>query len=151
MFFIKTKDNKILKLDERYAFKSNFLKDLVESIKIEEPINILIDYDTFSKVYAFMLKDSHTLKNGYNPLEIHFSAENMAFMASMTAEDIIKITSAANYLNYPFLMELGCKFISNELSTNSKSELAEIVKGTRKLEHNPLVRQDFELFEDENA
>ena len=101
-------------------------------------------------VYDFMKKDSHHLKKGYNPLEIHFSMENIAYFQEYTPEDLLKISNAANYLEYYYLLELTCKIFANELLENGKSELSKMIKGPKKVtkEQAAKINEEYEWFED---
>lgn len=119
MFKISTLDGHLVELEEQYSSKSNLLQNLMEYSNIDSPVKLLIDRKTLLLVYNFMQKDMHVLKKGYNPLEIHFSYEMLHFFDSCTPQELLDVCNSANYLEYPFLLELCCKILANELSDSS--------------------------------
>lgn len=150
MLKLRTTDGAIVELEEQYATKSCLLKNILETVGCSEPVDILVDSETLLQIRAFMACDNHVLRKDYNPLEIYFSQENLTFFDGLSPEQVIGICNAANYLEYLFLLELCCKLIANDLTENSKSEMSEIVKGTRKLddEASKRVQQEFEWFDE---
>ncbi|KAI5171446.1 S-phase kinase-associated protein 1 [Pancytospora epiphaga] len=147
---LETSDNIIVEVEECVAVKSNLLRNLIDTVGVCGPIPLLVDYITLKKVHSFMIEDNHVLPKDYNPLEIFFSNENLLFFEGMSSEEILNLCNAANYLEYPFLLELCCKRIANELADNSKSELAKIVKGEKKLDEATAceMRKEFEWLDD---
>ncbi|KAI5154679.1 hypothetical protein ENBRE01_3440, partial [Enteropsectra breve] len=77
--------------------------------------------------------DNHVLDKDYNPLEIHFPYEMIMHFEDLSASQLLGVCNAANYLNYPYLLELCCKIIANEISDNPNSELLDYVRGTKKV------------------
>lgn len=112
-----------MELEEHFAFKSYLLRSIKEcpnKIGIDDPVEVLVDKSTMSAIYSFMQQDNHILKKDYNPLEIHFSSEMLHYFDHFCIDEILSICNGANYLEYPFLLELCCKVLANELATNSK-------------------------------
>lgn len=134
MVKLQTSDGHLIEIEHEYAVKSLLLKNLLKYTKVIEPIKINVELKTMDLVYYFMMTDKHELRENYSPLEIYFPKEYFQFFDGISAENIIKTSNAANYLEYNFLLELCCKIISNELASNAKSELAELVRGKEKIE-----------------
>lgn len=150
MIELKTKDGVIIEIEEQYAVKSKLLKNILERTKNTAPIEILVDSETMTSVYSFMTHDNHILQQDYNPLEIYFSNENLTFFDDLSSDKMLKVCNAANYLEYCFLLELCCKIIANELSENSRSELAEIIKGTDRVDNEAVgkLKKEYEWFDE---
>lgn len=150
MIRLQTTDGAVVEVEEKHAMKSVLLRNIMETTGIAGCIPLLVDAETAAQVRAFMETDNHVLEKDYNPLEIYFSSENLSFFDGLSAERLLKVCNAANYLEYPFLLELCCKLIANELSDNSRSELSEMVKGTRRYDEVAVkdIRQEFEWFDD---
>ena len=150
MVQLRTTDGILIELEERHARKCVFLSNALEITPHSAPIDLLIDSDTLRRVAAFMEVDNHMLKPGYNPLEIYFSNEILLFFDGLSADDMLKLCNAANYLEYFFLLELCCKLISNELAENTRGELAETIKGKERLETDAVdrIQKEFEWFDE---
>lgn len=148
MFTVKTSDGHIMELEEHFAFKSYLLrniKDCPNKAGASDPVKILIDKSTMSTIYSFMQKDNHILKKDYNPLEIHFSSEMLHHFDHCSADEILSICNGANYLEYPFLLELCCKILANELA-GSSGDLPVQILGDRRINEEDLERmtRDFD-------
>lgn len=146
---VKTTDNKIIELNKTIAFKSCLFSNL-ESIKTDdEPIPILIDSKTMLSIYEFMKNDNHVLKKDYNPLEIYFSNETLSCFDGKQDQEIINICNGANYLEYPYLLELCCKILAMRLSQNSLKTKNEIL-GEKRIsdEDIQMIMQDYDWVND---
>lgn len=120
MILIRTIDDSLCELDEKYAFKSQLLKNLNNLPSNEPVIHLSMTSKTLNIVSEFMKIDNHVLKQDYNPLEIHFSEQMLQFLEGYGYDEILDICNAANYLDYPFLLELSCKTLANILSNIPK-------------------------------
>lgn len=145
MLRVRTTDDEILELDELYAFKSHLLNNLTTIQPAEEPVDILVDSRTMDFIYEFMVKDSHVLKREYNSLEIHFSSETLSYFDNKPTSEVIGICNGANYLEYPYLLEVCCKILATRLSQGSIKTKNEIL-GERRIteEDMSLIIQDFD-------
>ncbi|ELA41813.1 uncharacterized protein VICG_01165 [Vittaforma corneae ATCC 50505] len=142
---VRTTDGKILELDELYALKSYLLSSLATIQSVEEPIDILVDSKTMRIIYDFMIRDNHALKREYNSLEIHFSNETLSYFDSKSTSEVISICNGANYLEYPYLLEVCCKILAIRLSQGSAKTKNEVL-GERRIteEDMSLIIQDFD-------
>lgn len=138
MLRLRTTDNKIVELPRECAAKSVFLRNLAAATAHTAPIDVLFDAETFERVLAFMATDHHELENNYNPLEIYFSPTMLAFFDGVSNELLIKLCAAANYLDYPFLLEITCKVIATRLAETMEEELVEAVAGPLLPDAQPL-------------
>lgn len=143
--WVKTSDNQIVELDDKYAEKSYLFSNLLSLPSVPSPPALLIDSKTLSVVYSFMIRDSHILKRDYNPLEIHFSSETLSYFEDASTEEIINICNAASYLEYPYLLEVCCKILAMRLGHSSMKTKKEIL-GEKQIneEEMELMLQDFD-------
>lgn len=148
MFTVKTMDGHVMELEEHFAFKSYLFRSIKECPNrtgIHDPVEILVDKRTMSEIYSFMQRDNHIIKKDYNPLEIHFSSEMLHYFDQFSIDEILDVCNGANYLEYPFLLELCCKVLANELASNSK-DLPMHILGDRRIDGEDLERiaRDFD-------
>lgn len=142
---VKTAEGEILDIDEHCAMKSYLLSNLAASVAVTDPVEILLDTKTTETIRAFMGRDNHVLKRDYNPLEIHFSNETLSYFDATPTQEIIKICNGANYLEYPYLLEVCCKILALRLSQNSAKTRSEVLGEKRVTEEEmSLVVQDFD-------
>lgn len=125
MITLITTDGKKLEMKEEHAFKSILLDNIFTTFNNIYNLEILLDFETLSFIYNFMQHDFHNLKKDYNFLEIHFSSEMLHYFDNVDNDKLLKICNAANYLNYPYLLELCCKIIANKLTELPDSNLEE--------------------------
>ncbi len=143
---VKTSDGIKIQLDKKYAHKSILLSNL-ESIKYVGPIEICVDSKTLSTIYDFMQRDSHVLKKDYNPLEINFSNETLEYFGKMNNAELIEICNGANYLEYPYLLEVTSKVLAIRLSQNTLRKKNEIL-GDKRISEEEMdyIIQDYNWF-----
>lgn len=127
MILIKTCDGFNFEMEKKYAYRSQLLKNL-ENFEETSPVSLLITKKTLEIIYEFMKVDRHVLKKDYNPLEIHFSMEMLDYFDTYEMVEIIEICNGANYLEYPFLLELCCKIIAGNLSALPIDEISSLLK-----------------------
>lgn len=142
---IRTTDGDIFDLEDRYAIKSHLLSSLATVPSADGPADILVDSVTMRVIYDFMTRDSHILKRDYNPLEIHFSADTLAYFDGKTTQELLAICNGANYLEYPYLLEVCCKLLAVKLSQNSVRTKNEVL-GERRINEEDMnfIIQDFD-------
>lgn len=134
MVQLRSADGEIIDIEDRHAIKCCLIKNIKEMTKGGEMIVLQVDSEIMKIIHRFMKIDNYNLTPGYNCLEIYFSNEHLSFFEGMSHATILKICNAANYLEYLFLLELCCKVIANTLADNSRSELAQMIGGTEKLD-----------------
>lgn len=116
MLNLVTTDEKTITVEDVYAFKSIFLANISEFPPISEPVQILIDSNTMNEIYEFMKKDKHVLEKNFNPLEINFSVDFLGCFDHLNLQELLNVCNGANYLEYPFLLELCCKQLAIRIS-----------------------------------
>ena len=83
-------------------------------ISHEKTITINLTSKIFKKIYEFLITyDKVNLKvdlnDEYNPLELYFSKDDLAYLEKFSIDNIIELINACNYLEYSYLLELSCK------------------------------------------
>lgn len=127
MIEIKTSDQGRFKLDEKAAFKSILIRNVCTETVCRFPIPLQISSSIFDIVYRYMKIDTSQLSDGYNPLEIRFRQIDFNFFMEYDNRTVLEVCNAANYLEYPYLLELCCKIISGRMKHKSARELQEFV------------------------
>lgn len=128
---VKTFDGIVMEVNSRQVEKAYLLSNLKTLPASEEPIDILVSSSVLQIIDDFMHRDKHVLKRKYNPLEIHFSAETLEYFDNKSTQDVLAICNAANYLEYPYLLEVCCKVLATRLNQNSMKVKNEILGDTR--------------------
>lgn len=127
MIEIKTNDRIKFKLDENIAHKSTLIRNVCTSTVCNYPIPLQISSSTFDIIYKYMKIDTSRLSDGYNPLEIKFKQTDFNFFMEYDNRTLLDMCNAANYLEYPYLLELCCKIISGKMKYKSAEELREFI------------------------
>lgn len=127
MIEIKTSDLGRFKLDERMAYKSVLLRNICTSTICNYPIPLRISSSVFDMVYRYMKIDTSQLCDGYNPLEIKFKQTDFNFFMEYDSKMLLDVCNAANFLEYPYLLELCCKIISGKMKYKSAKELRDFI------------------------
>lgn len=149
MISVYTTDSKIILLEEEYAFKSLFLANISEFPPIDGNVKILIDSKAMNEIYGFMKKDKHVLERDFNPLEISFSAEFLACFDHLSLAGLLDVCNGANYLEYPFLLELCCKQLAIRISQGPDQMKGEILGEGRVTDEDfERITTDFEWLDD---
>lgn len=148
MVYLRTTEGHIKHINEELAKKSILIRNIIEETTINGPITLLIKEEVLNQICAFTAIDKHVLEPDYDPLEIYFSAEMLDFFREMDNEMLLDVCNAANYLDYPFLLEITCKVIAGRLSNSTRSELVEAIKGGGVYEQTSVdaVTEEFEWF-----
>lgn len=128
---IKTSDNVVMELDDIIIAKSKLFENLSYMPQVENPLDVLVDSKILEEIVDFAKKDKHELNRNYNPLEIHFSIEMLDYFEKRPVQEILKICNAANYLEYPYLLELCCKLLATKISQGSLKIKNEILGDSR--------------------
>lgn len=149
MLKLISSDGHIIELEEKYSSKSNLLKNISEYPVEDQPPKILVSKQTMLRIYEFMQKDNHILKKDFNPLEIHFSYEFLHYFDNCSPEELLDVCNGANYLEYPFLLELCCKILANEISEGVNDriyDLSDKLLGDKRINEEDLQKtvSDFE-------
>ena len=110
---IITNDTKKFYLNKTQCTKIKLFKNLLE-ISHEKTITINLTSKIFKKIYEFLITyDKVNLKvdlnDEYNPLELYFSKDDLAYLEKFSIDNIIELINACNYLEYSYLLELSCK------------------------------------------
>lgn len=110
---IITSDTKKFYLNKIQCTKIKLFKNLLE-ISHEKTITINLTSKIFKKIYEFLITyDKVNLKvdlnDEYNPLELYFSKDDLAYLEKFSIDNIIELINACNYLEYSYLLELSCK------------------------------------------
>ena len=110
---IITSDTKKFYLNKTQCTKIKLFKNLLE-ISHEKTITINLTSKIFKKIYEFLITyDKVNLKvdlnDEYNPLELYFSKDDLAYLEKFYIDNIIELINACNYLEYSYLLELSCK------------------------------------------
>lgn len=122
---IITRDGAKYYLAERVYRQSVLLRHLAEEVTIpEEGIELLVDADVFEKILEFM--NSHAnddeVSEDYDTFDVMLSDFDKVFV-EMDPTLLFRVTSAANYLNMPVLLELCCKVIADSLKEKTTEEI----------------------------
>lgn len=113
----------------------------VASGKVDAPVEILVDSATFSMIVEFMEhhEKDEPVPEDYDPFDILFSDYDREF-AQVENTVLFKLTSAANYLFMPFLLELCCKTIAEAL----KEKTSEQIKRYLEIPNDDHTKEDLE-------
>lgn len=147
---IKTTDDFVMELSDTIVEKSFLFKNISSIPSTEDALEILIDSTTLDEIIGFAEKDKRMLKKNYNPLEIHFSIDMLDYFEKKSTRDILKICNAANYLEYPYLLELCCKLLATKISQGSLKIKTEIL-GDAKIDDKDIERILSDLYWMEDA
>lgn len=128
---LQTTDKKDFFIDKEHAFKSIFLRNIFEIEPCSDPVEVLIDSKTMKEIHEFMKKDKHVLEKDFNPLEINFSYEFLECFDHLSMPELLCVCNAANYLEYPFLLELCCKQLAIRISQGPEILKSEILGDSR--------------------
>ncbi|KAG0430284.1 hypothetical protein DMUE_5680 [Dictyocoela muelleri] len=112
---ILTKDNQILEIQEKMVEKCKLFYNLKKHTIINEPVQIQIDSKYINYINEFVETDNEFLIENYDPLKIYFSPEQLEKIGMLDEDFLIDLSATANYLDYPFLLELCCKTIAEKL------------------------------------
>lgn len=122
---VTTRDGKEYVLEEKLYRQSILFRHLAEETDVfDTGVSILVDADVFAKVVEFMEahKSDKELPEEYNTFDVMFSDFDRVFM-EMDRTLLFKVTSAANYLHVPLLLELCCKFIADRLKEKTTEQI----------------------------
>ncbi|KAH9385836.1 S-phase kinase-associated protein 1 [Nematocida major] len=118
---VETRDGKVYRLEKAQYEQSTLLRELVESVGSFERASILVESDVFERIISFM--DAHS---GESLEEVSgevllgdFDEEFLSVESAL----LFRITSAANYLCMPLLLEMCCQVISRSLREKSAEEI----------------------------
>ena len=100
-------DNKEFVIDEDIAKKSIMIKNLIEDLGESEDAIPLSNIDSDDFVIAF--------QRDYSTLELN----------KLDRDSLFKIIMAANYLDIPDLLQLGCKAAADYCKGKSAEEIAD--------------------------
>lgn len=124
---VKTNDQRVFMLPEKTAFRSSLLRNVCASTACTYPIPLMVSSAVFEIVHKFMKIDTSLLCDGYNPLEIKFRQTDFNFFMEHDNKTLLEVCNAANYLEYPYLLELCCKIISGKMKYKNARELREFI------------------------
>ncbi|AFM97917.1 SCF ubiquitin ligase Skp1-like protein [Encephalitozoon hellem ATCC 50504] len=127
MIEIETTDGRIFKIEEKQAYKSILIKNVCTSTVWENPITLQVSSPVFEIIRKYMEIDTSQLSEDYNPLEIRFKQSDFNFFVEYDNRTLLDICNGANYLEYPYLLELCCKIISEKMKHKNTRELAEFI------------------------
>ncbi len=127
-----TKENRTLLIDRRFALQSNLIKSMLEERDPTdtEPIPINFEEKILTKVFAFV---EHELEVEMLPdlprpvpsdrLEDCMPKWFAEYIKMPSIETIYDIIAAANYLDIPNLVELGCAKVGSLMKNKTIPEL----------------------------
>jgi len=146
VILLKTSDSVIVEISSESYEKFNLILMMLESVVIQEPVPVLVSSKDLFQVLEFAKIDHCKLEIGYNPLEVYFSPEILAFFDFASTEEVLSVCNAANYLNYPFLLELSSKILATRLEKCPEAELAKIFKDVKVAEedHREIIRKEYD-------
>lgn len=127
MINIETADGDLFRLEEGLAYKSVLIRNVCTSTVCEWPVRLEIASPVFEIIRRYMEVDVSKLAESYNPLEIRFRQSDFDFLEEYDDKTLLDICNGANYLEYPYLLELCCKAISEKMKHRSAEELAELI------------------------
>ncbi|CAD26176.1 hypothetical protein [Encephalitozoon cuniculi GB-M1] len=127
MIEIETIDGHIFRLEENEAYKSILIRNVCTSTACRYPIALRVRSSIFMIIQKYMKVDTSQLSEDYNPLEIRFKPSDFSFFMEYDNKTLLDICNGANYLEYPYLLELCCKIISEKMKSKSTRELAEFI------------------------
>ncbi|KAG5859288.1 hypothetical protein KMI_07g11280 [Encephalitozoon hellem] len=127
MIEIETTDGRIFKIEEKQAYKSILIKNVCTSTVWKNPIALQVSSPVFEIIRKYMEIDTSQLSEDYNPLEIRFKQSDFNFFVEYDNRTLLDICNGANYLEYPYLLELCCKIISEKMKHKNTRELAEFI------------------------
>lgn len=132
-------------IDKEQAFKSFFLRNIYDIQPCDDPVEVLIDSKTMREIVEFMKKDKHVLERDFNPLEINFSFEFLECFDHLNTPELLNVCNGANYLEYPFLLELCCKQLAIRISQGPEMIKNEILGESRVTDDDfERITNDFE-------
>ncbi|KAI5191047.1 S-phase kinase-associated protein 1 [Nematocida sp. AWRm77] len=149
---IITRDGAKYYLAESVYRQSVLLRHISEEVTIpEEGIEILVYSDVFEKILEFM--NSHAsdgeVSEDYDTFDVMMTDFDKQFV-EMDPTLLFRVTSAANYLNMPVLLELCCKVIADSLKEKTAEEIKKYLSitesGTVKDEES--VRKEYQWIEE---
>lgn len=114
---IITKDDQIIEISQKTIEKCKLLNDLKLLTIIKDPVNLQITSKCIKFISEFANTDNGVLIENYDPLRIYFSPEQLAKFGDLEEDFLIELSTGANYLDYPFLLELCCRTIAEKLKT----------------------------------
>ncbi|KAH9411828.1 hypothetical protein HK407_03g05800 [Ordospora pajunii] len=124
---IKTRDGDVFDIECKYAYKSTLIKNVCTSTACSYPICIQLSSQVFKTIHGYMQLDTSHLSEKYSPLEIRFKQHDLDFFKNYDDEHLLGICNGANYLDYPYLLELCCKLIAERIKHKTTEELRRFV------------------------
>ncbi|EPR77794.1 hypothetical protein SLOPH_1861 [Spraguea lophii 42_110] len=128
MYKIRTKDKVIIPIDMNVIERCTLLQLIIKNTIVEEYIDIYVDSSIFKIIIDFMNKNKSMLCEPYDSLEILFLREDEDFIRNYSTDIIIQIINGCNYLQYFFMMEVGCKCLADRLKNTDAGRYVDVGK-----------------------
>ncbi|ADM11165.1 ubiquitin ligase Skp1-like protein [Encephalitozoon intestinalis ATCC 50506] len=145
MIEVETSDGRIFRVDTKQAYKSVLIKNVCTSTVCKYPISLKVSSSTFEIIQKYMEIDTSQLSEDYNPLEIRFKPSDLNFFMEYDNKKLLDVCNGANYLEYPYLLELCCKIISDKMKYKNTKELAEFIGVEYNITDEELMRIEKEF------
>ncbi|OAG28921.1 S-phase kinase-associated protein 1 [Nematocida displodere] len=122
---VVTKDGTKFHLAPELFRQSVFLRHLSEEASIpSEGVHLLVDSDVFRKILVFLENHSSDpeVSEDYDAFDVMLNDFDREFV-EMDNVLLFRVTSAANYLHTPLLLEICCKVIADSLKEKTTDEI----------------------------
>jgi S-phase kinase-associated protein 1 len=111
---LMSNDGNSFEVSTSWATKLNTVKNVMDDVGIDQPIPVReVSGKTLEKVVSFLrYEDEKSTKEKVNE-----------FLASMTQSDLFETILAANYLDYPTLLDATCSRVSDMIRGKTPAEI----------------------------
>jgi|SRR5665647_2212255 len=110
---LTSKDGKNFEVSSTWAMKLNTVKNLMEDIGTDQPIPV-------TEVVSRILENVITCLKSEDEGKME---EMETFFKGMNQSDLFETNLAANYLDYPVLLDLTCKTVADMIRGKTPAEI----------------------------
>jgi S-phase kinase-associated protein 1 len=157
MISIRSQDGEVFQVPRATALMSNTVRNVIEDVDEAGDVPVSVKSGTLAKVLEYCNFRSHAdetvdhLGNAKQPATpAQVDSFNSVFMGEMSTDELFRVILAANLLDIPCLLDLGCKRVADMIRGKSTEQIRKtfgIVNDFTEEEEHEIRRENVWAFE----